>query len=256
MQYGTWLKGVATGNIGTSLVAQEPVTKLLGDRVRNSAILVLLAALVSVPLSLLIGSLAGLLRDRWFDSTTSSAPCGLAALPEFVIGLLLVIAVFATPVFHVLPAVSYVQPRRALVGQLNISSCRRSHWCWRCRRTSPASCAPPWSRCSRASTCKMARLKGMPERIVLRRHALPNAVVPAIQVIALNLAWLAGGVVVVEYVFNYPGIGTGLIDAVSNRDVPVIQAIVLLIAGLYVGFNLLADILQILISPRQRTGLQ
>jgi peptide/nickel transport system permease protein len=103
---------------------------------------------------------------------------------------------------------------------------------------------------------QMARLKGMPERIVLRRHALPNAVIPAIQVIALNLAWLAGGVVVVEKVFNYPGIGTGLIDAVSNRDVPVIQAIVLLIAGLYVGFNLLADILQILISPRQRTGLQ
>ena len=80
--------------------------------------------------------------------------------------------------------------------------------------------------------------------------------IPAIQVIALNMAWLAGGVVVVEYVFNYPGIGSALIDAVSNRDVPVIQAIVMLIAGLYVGFNLLADILTILVSPRLRTGLQ
>jgi peptide/nickel transport system permease protein len=103
---------------------------------------------------------------------------------------------------------------------------------------------------------QMARLKGMPERIVLQRHALPNAVIPAIQVIALNLAWLAGGVVVVEFLFNYPGIGSGLVDAVANRDVPVIQAIVLLIAGLYVGFNLLADILTILVSPRLRTGLQ
>ena len=103
---------------------------------------------------------------------------------------------------------------------------------------------------------QMARLKGMPENIVLRRHALPNAVIPAIQVIALNLAWLAGGVVVVEYLFNYPGIGSGLVDAVSNRDVPVIQAIVLLIASLYVGFNLIADILTILVSPRLRTGLQ
>ena len=101
---------------------------------------------------------------------------------------------------------------------------------------------------------QMARLKGMPERIVLRRHALPNAVIPAIQVIALNLAWLAGGVVVVEYLFNYPGIGSGLVDAVANRDVPVIQAIVLLIAGLYVGFNLLADILTILVSPRLQDG--
>jgi peptide/nickel transport system permease protein len=81
-------------------------------------------------------------------------------------------------------------------------------------------------------------------------------VIPAIQVIALNLAWLAGGVVVVEYLFNYPGIGSGLVDAVANRDVPVIQAIVLLIAGLYVGFNLIADILTILVSPRLRTGLQ
>jgi peptide/nickel transport system permease protein len=99
---------------------------------------------------------------------------------------------------------------------------------------------------------QMARLKGMPERIVLQRHALPNAVIPAIQVIALNLAWLAGG----EFLFNYPGIGSGLVDAVANRDVPVIQAIVLLIAGLYVGFNLLADILTILVSPRLRTGLQ
>jgi peptide/nickel transport system permease protein len=103
---------------------------------------------------------------------------------------------------------------------------------------------------------QMARLKGAPERIVLQRHALPNAIIPVIQVIALNLAWMAGGVVTVEYLFNYPGIGASLVDAVSNRDVPVIQAIVLLIAAVYVTLNLIADILTILISPRLRTGLQ
>ena len=89
-----------------------------------------------------------------------------------------------------------------------------------------------------------------------KRHALPNAIVPTIQVIALNLAWLAGGIVVIEFLFNYPGIGSGLVTAVESRDVPVIQAIVLLIAGLYVVLNLIADILTILASPRLRTGLK
>jgi peptide/nickel transport system permease protein len=103
---------------------------------------------------------------------------------------------------------------------------------------------------------QMARLKGAPERIVLQRHSLPNAIIPVIQVIALDLAWMAGGVVTVEYLFNYPGIGASLVNAVANRDVPVVQAIVLLIATVYVVFNLTADILTILISPRLRTGLQ
>jgi peptide/nickel transport system permease protein len=103
---------------------------------------------------------------------------------------------------------------------------------------------------------EMARLKGLPERQVVVRHALPNAIVPAIQVIALQLAYLAGGVVVVEAVFNYPGIGAALVDAVANHDVPVVQALSMLIAAVYVGLNLVADIATILISPRLRTSLR
>ena len=103
---------------------------------------------------------------------------------------------------------------------------------------------------------QMARLKGTPERLVLQRHALPNAIVPFIQVVALDLAWMIGGVVTVEYLFNFPGIGALLVSAVSDRDVPVIQALVLLIASAYVVFNLVADILTILVTPRLRTGLQ
>jgi peptide/nickel transport system permease protein len=102
---------------------------------------------------------------------------------------------------------------------------------------------------------EMARLKGLSERIVIQRHALPNALGPTFQVIALNLAYLAGGVIVVEYVFNYAGIGGALRDAVSNRDLPVIQALAMLIAGLYVVLNLLADIATILVTPRLRTRL-
>ena len=254
-QYVKWLGHIVKGDLGDSLVAQEPVMKLLGNRIMNSAALVLVAALISIPISILIGSLSGLMRDRWFDSTVSLGSLGLAALPEFVIGILLIM-LLATQVFKIFPAVSRVNPGESIWSQMNMLILPAL--------TLILAVAPYIIRILRASMIEvleseyvqMARLKGMPESIVLRRHALPNAVIPAIQVIALNLAWLAGGVVVVEYLFNYPGIGSGLVDAVANRDVPVIQAIVLLIASLYVGFNLIADILTILVSPRLRTGLQ
>src|SRR5258706_3461517 len=102
----------------------------------------------------------------------------------------------------------------------------------------------------------MAGLKGLPESIVIWRHAMPNALGPTFQVIALNLAYLAGGVIVVEFVFNYAGIGGAMRDAVAARDLPVIQALAMLIAGLYVVLNLLADIATILVTPRLRTRLQ
>jgi peptide/nickel transport system permease protein len=100
----------------------------------------------------------------------------------------------------------------------------------------------------------MARLKGLPERTVIWRHAVPNAIVPAIQVSALQLAWMAGGVVVVEFVFSYPGVGAQLVDSVGNRDVPVVQALVLIIAAVYVVLNMLADLTTIMVTPRLRTA--
>lgn len=255
VQYGSWLGGVVTGDLGDSLVAKQPVTKLLSGRVKNSAVLVSLAALISIPLALIIGSLSGLLRDRGFDTAVSLGSLTLAALPEFVVGIILVL-LFATQVLHLFPAVALLDPNASIFGQLKMLALPSL--------TLVLAVAPYIVRTLRASMIEvlesdyiqMARLKGMSERTVLGRHALPNAIVPAIQVIALNLAWLAGGVVVVEYLFNYPGIGSALMDAVSNRDLPVIQAITLLIAGLYVMFNLTADILTILVSPRLRTGLQ
>jgi peptide/nickel transport system permease protein len=100
----------------------------------------------------------------------------------------------------------------------------------------------------------MARLKGLPERHVIWRHAVPNAIVPAIQVTALQLAWMAGGIVLVEYVFQYPGIGAALVDAVHNQDMPVVQSVTMLAAGLYVFLNLAADLATILVTPRLRTA--
>ncbi len=255
VQYGIWLKDIVTGNLGTSTASGVSVASLIKSRVLNSAALVLFAAIISIPISILIGSLAALWRDSVFDLSTSIGSLSLAALPEFVIGMLLIFFL-ATTVLHVMPAVSRVDPSISIWNQLNLLVLPVA--------TLVLAVAPYISRILRASMIEvlesdyvqMARLKGMPERTVMWRHALPNAVIPAIQVSALQLAWLAGGVVIVETVFNYPGIGSGFVDAVSNRDIPVIQAIALLIAGVYVIANLAADILTILVSPRLRTGLR
>jgi peptide/nickel transport system permease protein len=254
-QYVDWLGGVVTGDLGLSLAQGAPVTDLIGRRVLNSFILVFIAALVSVPVSLILGSLTALRRDSKFDTGVTVSSLALAALPEFVIGLVLIL-VFATQVFKIMPATSRVDSSVPLLQQLNLFVLPAL--------TLTLAVAPYITRILRASTIEvleseyvmMARLKGLPERIVLNRHALPNALAPALQVTALNLAWLAGGVVVVEYLFTFPGIGSLLVDSVANRDMPMVQAITLIIAAVYVVANLTADILTILVSPRLRTGLR
>ena len=254
-QYGSWLGGVVTGDLGNSLAQDIPVTNLLGRRVANTFTLVFIAALLSVPISLFLGSLTALRRDTKFDVTVTIGSLSLAALPEFVIGIILML-LFATQVFKLLPAGSTIDPGVPISQQLDKFILPAL--------TLTLAVAPYITRILRASTIEvleseyvmMARLKGLPERLVLNRHAVPNALAPALQVTALNLAWLAGGVVVVESVFNFNGIGSLLVDSVKNRDMPMVQAICLIIAAVYVIANLTADILTILVSPRLRTGLR
>jgi peptide/nickel transport system permease protein len=182
----------------------------------------LLSAVISVPISIAIGSYAALRREKIFDTLSSNLMLLVAALPEFVVAVLLVI-LLSTNVFHLLPATSPVPPGTHA-------------WDYPDELVMPVATlvlavAPYVSRIMRASMIEvlesdyveMARLKGLPERTVLIRHALPNAIGPVFQVIAINLAYLAGGVVVIESVFNYPGIGLALVDAVNNHDIPVVQ---------------------------------
>jgi peptide/nickel transport system permease protein len=251
-QYWTWLTGLLHGDFGTSLANQQPVSTYLKPRVENSAFLVLLAGGISIPISIAIGSYAALRRDRSFDVTSSVLTLALAALPEFVVGLFLVV-LFSTTVFHLLPAIAApgVRPWSDLQGMILPTA------------TLVIAVTPYVVRIMRASMIEvlesdyveMARLKGMPERTVLVRHALPNALGPTFQVIAINLAYLAGGVIVVEYLFAYPGIGGAMFDAVNTHDLPMVQALAMLIAGLYVVLNLMADIATILVTPRLRTRL-
>ena len=253
-QYWTWITGLLHGNLGRSLAAQEPVSTLLAPKLVNSAVLVALAAVLSIPLSIAIGAWAAFRREKAFDQASSNLLLALAALPEFVVALILVV-LFATTVLHVLPAVSTVPP----------GSRPWNDWLALVLPTLTLviAVAPYVARIMRASMIEvlesdyveMARLKGLPERTVLIRHALPNALGPVFQVIALNLAYLAGGIILVEVVFNYTGIGSGIAEAVVNHDLPVIQALAILLAAVYVVLNLLADLATILVTPKLRTQL-
>jgi peptide/nickel transport system permease protein len=166
------------------------------------------------------------------------------------------VVLFATTVFNWLPAVSIIPPDDAPWEHMKALVLPTL--------TLVLVVAPYIARIMRASMVEvlesdyveMARLKGMSEQKVLWRHAVPNAIAPAIQVIALNLAYLAGGIVVVEVVFSYAGVGLALVDAVTNRDFPVVQALAMMIAAIYVFINVAADVATILVSPRVRTSLR
>jgi peptide/nickel transport system permease protein len=254
-QYTDWLGGLLTGDPGNSYSNGQPIMDFLGDRIGNSLFLMGVAALVSIPLSMAIGAYAALRRDRAFDSASSAGTLIIAGMPDFVIGTLLIV-LFATNVFHVLPATVRIRPGdppwsdwKGLVLPV---------------ATLTLAVVPYVTRVMRASTIEvlesdyveMARLKGIPERTVLWRHALPNAIGPTLQVIALNIAYLVAGVVLVETLFNYTGIGLALVDAAREANLPVVQFLAMLIAAIYVVTNLLADVGTILVTPRLRTRLR
>jgi peptide/nickel transport system permease protein len=252
-QYVEWIGGILTFDLGNSAATQQAVSDLLRDRVANSAFLVFVASAIAIPASIGFGVWGAMRRDRPAEQFASTVSLVLAALPEFVIGILLIL-LLATGVFHIFPAVSLLAPGERAWEAPDVVVLPAL--------TLVLAVVPYISRIMRGSMIEvleseyvtMARLKGLPERTVIWRHAVPNALVPAIQVTALQLAYMAGGIVVVEAVFQYPGIGAALVDAVANRDMPVVQTVTMLAAGIYVGLNLLADLATILVTPRLRTA--
>lgn len=250
-QYGLWLGGILTGQPGNSLVNGRSVLGQVMPRVENSLTLLVLAGLVGVPISLLAGIFAASRRSGFFDNVVSVTALGLAATPEFVVGFFTVI-VFATSVFHWLPPVSMVAPGASVLARPQILVLPVLTlilvifpYLFRMIRSSMIEIL-------QSDYVEMARLKGVSRGRIIFVHALPNAIAPTVQVIALTFAYLAGGVVLVEYVFAYPGIGQSLIYAIFARDVPVIQFEVILLAAFYVGLNILADLITILVTPKLR----
>jgi peptide/nickel transport system permease protein len=254
-QYWSWLTGIFSGDLGTSLANGEPVGSFIGGRIGNTAFLVAISALIAVPLSMLLGVIAAVRRDKPIDQVVTIGSTVLAALPEFVTAIVLTL-LLSTVVVQAFPAVSIIPPGSAPWSNPKLIVLPAL--------TLTLAVLPYITRMVRGTMVEvlesdyieMARLKGVRGSMTIIRHALPNIAGPASQAIGLALAYLAGGAVVVEYVFAYPGVGQGLVNAVTERDVPVIQALTLLLAASYVTFNLIADLVTYMLTPRARTSLR
>ena len=250
-QYWIWISNLFTGNLGQSLANGQSVWSNVEPRLVNSAVLVFATGLIGSVLGVALGAIAALRKDGWFDHVVSVVVLAVTSLPEFVVAIGLII-LLSTVVWHLLPAVSLLPPGTYAWSQPNLLVLPVA--------TLVIVIVPYILRMMRAAMVEalesdyveMARLKGTPEWRIVLVHALPNAIAPTIQVIGLNFLYLAGGIVVVEYVFNFPGIGQGLVYAVDDRDVPVIQFIVVALAAFYVVVNIITDVIALLATPRRR----
>jgi peptide/nickel transport system permease protein len=247
-RYFSWLGGVLTGDFGKSLASGREISELLGARLGNTLLLAAFAAVIAVPLAIVLGLAAAIYRNSLFDRVINIVTLSSISVPEFFVAyiLLLVFAVNA----GVFPSLSNITPDagfyeridKMFLPALALTFVVVAHMMRMTRASIVNLLASPY--------IEMAWLKGMPRWRIIVRHALPNALAPIINVVALNLAYLVVGVVVVEVVFVYPGLGQLLVDSVSNRDITVVQAASLTFASIYIVLNLTADILSILTSPR------
>ena len=247
VRYWNWLTGVLQGDFGVSMATQKPISELVGARLGNTLFLALYAAALSVPLSLLLGVLAALWRNSVFDRASNALALTAISFPEFFVAYILILWLAQTGLFPSMVRITGATTTgdllySAFLPALTLTLVVTAHMMRMTRAAIINLLASPY--------IEMARLKGMsPMRVVLH-HAVPNALAPIINVVALNLAYLITGVVVVEVVFVYPGLGQLMIDAVTNRDIPVVQAIALIFASAYVLLNLLADVLSTVTNPR------
>jgi peptide/nickel transport system permease protein len=249
-RYLDWLGGVVEGDFGASLTSNRPITTILGSRVTNTLILSGVAFLLYIPLALIPAMIQAIRRDRPVDHGLSVVTLVLLSTPDFLLAtLLLIVFVVFVPI---LPAISMVGDKTTLAGWAQALvlpavtlAIVMAVYAVRMLRDNLIEVLD-------SEYIRMAELKGMPARRVLLRHALPNALVPTLNITALNLGYLIGGVVIVERVFSFPGFGSLLIDSIQILDIPVIEATILLAAAVYIGANLLADIGAILLNPRLR----
>jgi peptide/nickel transport system permease protein len=253
-QYWSWLTGLLHGDFGTSLANQDSVWTYIGPRLINSLVLAVATLVCLLPIAVGLGAYAGIRSGSLADHTISQLTLSMIVLPEFVTGILL--ALLIGVVLALVPPVSIVPPGQEPWSNLQLLVLPVL--------TLVISGTAYVARMVRAGVVEVmrtdyvqaARLNGMPERRLIVRHVLRNSMAPAVQVIALTVQWLVGGIVVVETVFQYPGIGAGLANAVALRDVPVVQAVAILIAAFYIAINIAADIAIVLLVPKLRTSVK
>jgi len=250
VRYFEWLRGAIVLDFGKSIVTQEPVMSVIGERFRNTLFLATYAAVIAVPFAIILGVIVALLRNSVFDRVANVLTLTSISSPEFFLGYILIL--FFSVKWGMFPAIASLSDgmsfgdllQRTFLPALTLVLVVTAHMMRMTRAAIINLLASPY--------IEMAKLKGTPPWKVIVRHALPNAWAPIINVVALNLAYLITGVVLVEVVFVYPGIGQALVDAVSKRDFPVVQASCLIFAATFILLNLAADVGAILTNPRLR----
>ena len=249
-RYFLWLGAFMRGDLGNSLANKRPVADLIVWRFKNTIFLAASAAVIAVPVAIILGILAALYRNSFFDRFISMATLSTISFPEFfvayiLIALLSVQVIIFPSISNINDSMSFGQKLFAIVLPcLTLTMVVVAHMMRQTRAAIINILASPF--------IEMARLKGIKRLRVIVLHAFPNALSPVINVVALNLAYLVVGVVIVEVVFVYPGLGQLLVDSVTKRDIPVVQASGLIFASVYITLNLLADVLSILTNPRMR----
>ena len=251
-RYLAWLGGFLQGDLGDSMSKKKPVVELIGNRFRNTVVLATTAALVGIPLAIVLGVIAGLMRDKWPDVLVSTTSILGMTLPGFVTATVLIY--FFAIRLEWFPAITLVPSDVPVVELLpnivlpiiTLTLIMVAH-ILRLVRTNMIDVLT-------SDYVQMAILKGVPHWSIVFKHALPNAMLPTINVVALTLAWLLGGVAIIETVFNYPGIGQLMITAITDRDFGLVQGIAIILAVIYIALNLIADVLSMILNPKLRTA--
>ncbi|MFU8881470.1 MAG: ABC transporter permease [Rhodobacterales bacterium] len=249
-RYINWIAGAVQGDLGVALTNGQDIATSLGRRLGNTMFLAFWAAIIAVPLAIFLGLLAVRYRNRWPDKLISGVTLASISIPEFLIGYLLVY--FVAVKLGWFSSVAMINDSMSLGEKLSsialpVAVLVLVVLAHMMRMTRAAIL-----NVMQSAYIETAELKGLSGFNVIFRHAFPNAIAPIVNVVMLNLAYLVVGVVVVEVVFVYPGMGQYLVDHVSKRDVPVVQACGLVFAAVYIGLNMVADIVAILSNPRLR----
>ncbi|MCH7381206.1 MULTISPECIES: ABC transporter permease [Acinetobacter] len=253
IQYWHWLSQLLQGNFGRSIDSNVPVVQIVQNYFGNTVALTILVIVITVPLSVVLGVWLSLRRDSKLDRIIVSSSILFKAVPGFVIAIWLMMF-FSTSILHILPAASLLIPEQSAFSQIEFLVLPIL--------TLALSLIPYLMRLVRGSMIDAlesdyvtsARLRGIPERRIIWKHVLPNALVPVVQGTALTIRVLLSGALIIEVVFSYPGIGNALNAAIELRDIPTIQAIVLLLTICVVAVNLIADLITTLLTPRIRTA--
>ncbi|RWM37811.1 ABC transporter permease [Mesorhizobium sp.] len=250
IRYFHWLGGVLTGDLGTAMSSGQDIATSIKDRLWNTLFLAFWAAIVAVPLAIILGLIAVRYRNGWVDKLISGLALASTSFPEFFIGYVLV---FYFAVQHQwFPAISTVYEGMSFGERLQAIALPAAALTLVVLAHMMRMTRAAILNVMQSAYVETAELKGLSAFSVIRKHAFPNAIAPIINVVMLNLAYLVVGVVVVEVIFVYPGMGQYLVDHVTKRDVPVVQAVGLIFAAVYISLNIIADIAAIVANPRLR----